>query len=63
MTHLHKTLLGASALTLLLAAPIAGAQEAEKDQVLDSILVTGKYLYADEVNALKSPTPIQTPLS
>ncbi|QYI99673.1 TonB-dependent siderophore receptor [Thalassovita mediterranea] len=58
MTHLHKTLLGASALTLLLAAPIAGAQEAEKDQVLDSILVTGKYLYADEVNALKSPTPI-----
>ena len=58
MTHLHKTLLGASALTLLLAAPIAGAQGAEKDQVLDSILVTGKYLYADEVNALKSPTPI-----
>lgn len=58
MTHLHKTLLGASALTLLLAAPVAGAQEAEKDQVLDSILVTGKYLYADEVNALKSPTPI-----
>lgn len=58
MTHLHKTLLAASALTLLLAAPIAGAQEAEKDQVLDSILVTGKYLYADEVNALKSPTPI-----
>ena len=58
MTHLHTTLLGASALTLLLAAPVAGAQEAEKDQVLDSILVTGKYLYADEVNALKSPTPI-----
>ncbi|HIG23175.1 MAG TPA: TonB-dependent siderophore receptor [Henriciella marina] len=58
MTHLHKTFLGASALTLLLAAPVAGAQEAEKDQVLDSILVTGKYLYADEVNALKSPTPI-----
>ena len=44
MTHLHTTLLGASALTLLLAAPVAGAQEAEKDQVLDSILVTGKYL-------------------
>lgn len=58
MTHLHKTLLGASALSLLLAAPIAAAQEVEEDQVLDSILVTGQYLYTDEVNALKSPTPI-----
>ena len=58
MTNLQKTLLGASALTLLLAAPVAAAQENEKDQVLDSILVTGQYLYTDEVNALKSPTPI-----
>ena len=58
MKHLHKTLLGASALTLLLSAPIAAAQEVEEDQVLDSILVTGQYLYTDEVNALKSPTPI-----
>ena len=58
MKHLHKTLLGASALSLLFAAPIAAAQEVEEDQVLDSILVTGQYLYTDEVNALKSPTPI-----
>ncbi|RIJ27673.1 TonB-dependent receptor [Henriciella algicola] len=58
MKNLQKTLLGASALTLLLAAPVAAAQENEKDQVLDSILVTGQYLYTDEVNALKSPTPI-----
>ena len=58
MTNLQKTLLGASALTLLLAAPVAAAQDNEEDQVLDSILVTGQYLYTDEVNALKSPTPI-----
>lgn len=58
MTNLQKTLLGASALTLLLAAPVAAAQDNEEDQVLSSILVTGQYLYTDEVNALKSPTPI-----
>ncbi|RIJ23371.1 TonB-dependent siderophore receptor [Henriciella barbarensis] len=58
MKHLHKTLHGASALTLLFAAPIAAAQKVEEDKVLDSILVTGQYLYTDEVNALKSPTPI-----
>ena len=58
MKNLQKTLLGASALTLLLAAPVAAAQDNDEDQVLDSILVTGQYLYTDEVNALKSPTPI-----
>jgi catecholate siderophore receptor len=52
-----------AALALVLAAPAAMAQspdDAANDDVYvqDQIVVVGTYLYADQVNALKSPTPI-----
>ena len=60
-------------LSMTLAASAVGAQtpdEAEQDtaseetenvapeEVKDEIVVVGKYLYADQVNALRTPTPI-----
>lgn len=58
-------LVGATALWLLLAAPGAIAQtstsaDEASDQTfkLDTITVTGRHLYTDQVTALKSPTPI-----
>lgn len=50
-----KTTVSAAALLNVFAAP-AFAQTAASD--IDEIIVTGRYLYADRVNALKSPTPI-----
>lgn len=52
-----------AALALVLAVPAAMAQspdDAANDDVYvqDQIVVVGTYLYADQVNALKSPTPI-----
>ena len=48
----RRLLLG-SALSLLTSAT-AFAQAASEDE----IIVTGKYLFSDQINALKSPTPI-----
>ena len=48
-------LLLATALTPLLTAPSALANAGPFD---DEIIVTGQYLYTDQVNALRSPTPI-----
>ncbi len=49
-------LLTASAIALSVAAPAAFAQDS--GEVADQIVVTGTYLYTDQVNALRTPTPI-----
>ena len=49
-------LLSTCAVTALIAASATTAFA--QDNVVDEIIVTGKYLYSDQVNALKSPTPI-----
>lgn len=57
-------LLRASALSSLCIASMAHAQENTpvpedaEDEANGAIVVTGKVLYSDQVNALKSPTPI-----
>jgi catecholate siderophore receptor len=63
MKNLSSHLLGTAALSLLLTTPVAMADpssESTEDAVFiqDEIVVVGQYLYADQVNALKSPTPI-----
>ncbi len=54
------SLLSASALGAFAFAPMASAQEANvtANGEAGEIIVTGNVLYADQVNALKSPTPI-----
>ena len=51
-----KTLCSASALLLVLS-PSAFAQTSDVEDE-DIIIVEGNYLYSDQVNALKTPTPI-----
>lgn len=59
MTRFHSRLLGAAAMSALLATPaIAESADADEDFVQDEIVVVGQYLYADQVNALRAPTPI-----
>ena len=57
MTGFSYNLFGATALSLTLAAPMAVAQDTDDDSK-DEIVVVGKVLYTDQVNALKAPTPI-----
>ena len=59
MTRFQSRLLGAAAISALFAAP-AIAQSADEDEVSvqDEIVVVGQYLYSDQVNALRAPTPI-----
>lgn len=57
MRPFSSRLLGATALSLTLAAPMAVADTPD-DYSGDEIVVTGKVLYTDQVNALKAPTPI-----
>ncbi|WP_300376564.1 TonB-dependent siderophore receptor [Henriciella sp.] len=57
MTKLSSYLLGATALSFTLTAPAAFGQESD-EAVLDEIVVIGQYLYTDQVNALKTPTPV-----
>ncbi len=52
------SLMSASALATFAFAPMAAAEEAEEQREEGDILVTGNVLYSDQVNALKSPTPI-----
>lgn len=52
-----------AALSLAFTVPMANAQAAdqapqEEAYVQDEIVVIGQYLYSDQVNALKAPTPI-----
>ncbi|MEM9571537.1 MAG: TonB-dependent siderophore receptor [Pseudomonadota bacterium] len=60
MTRFQSRLLGAVALSVLVAAPAGYAQTADEDDVYvqDEIVVVGQYLYTDQINALKAPTPI-----
>lgn len=60
MKNFSSRLLGAAAISALLSAPLALAETAADDDraVQDTIVVVGQYLYADQVNALKAPTPI-----
>lgn len=51
-----KTLTSASALLLALASNAAAQVSTSADE--DVVIVTGNHLYSDQVNALKSPTPI-----
>lgn len=47
------------ALAALITFPsVATAQEQAEDRVLDEIVIVGTVLYTDQVNALRSPTPI-----
>lgn len=57
MKSLTSRLLGASSLSLFSMASVSAAKDIET-LTPDVITVTGQYLYADQVNALKTPTPI-----
>ena len=57
MTYFRSCLLGAAALSATLLAPAAFAEDSQAN-MLDEIVVVGKYLYTDQVNALKTPTPV-----
>ena len=64
MKFTHASLLGATMLTSLVAAPMAHAQEVAPVEGASAvaedgeIVVTGNVLYSNQVNALKTPTPI-----
>ena len=59
MKSFHSRLLSAAALSALLNAPTAIAEAADDEtSVQDTVIVVGQYLYTDQVNALKTPTPI-----
>ncbi|WP_332310388.1 TonB-dependent receptor [Altererythrobacter lutimaris] len=54
----RTTLLGSVA-TLLVATPaLAESEDAAEEFYDDSIIVTGEVLYSDQINAVKTPTPI-----
>lgn len=56
-SHLRafRALAGVSLVALMTTIPTAFAQQAQDD---DEVIVTGQYLYSNQVNSLKSPTPI-----
>ncbi|MEM6626676.1 MAG: TonB-dependent receptor plug domain-containing protein, partial [Pseudomonadota bacterium] len=56
MKKLQSCLLGATALSVSIAAPTAIAQDEESVQ--PEVLVVGNVLYSDQINSLKAPTPI-----
>lgn len=59
MTRFQIRLLSAAALSALIASPTAMAEAADDEAyVQDEVVVIGQFLYADQVNALKTPTPI-----
>ncbi len=56
MRHLSVCMLGLSA---AIAAQVAAAQaDSKESQIKEEIIVEGQYLYNDQMNALKTPTPI-----
>ncbi len=57
MTRLYLQLMSATALSLTLAVPLVMAQGAD-DANRDEILVEGRVLQQDQLNAVKTPTPV-----
>jgi len=53
-----KAYSGICASVLLIALASTASAQANNDDSGDEIIVRGKYLYSDQMNALKSPTPI-----
>ncbi|MEL6243944.1 MAG: TonB-dependent siderophore receptor [Pseudomonadota bacterium] len=59
MKSLSQKFLTAASLTALFATPLPQAQAQEEEaSIQDEIVVVGQYLYTDQINALKAPTPI-----
>lgn len=59
MKNLSQKLLAAASIGALIATPISVAQNMDDEvSVQDEIVVVGQYLYTDQINALKAPTPI-----
>lgn len=60
MNRFQSRLLSAAAVSAFLASPATFAQSTveEEASVQEPVVVTGQYLYSDQVNALKAPTPI-----
>ena len=60
MNCLKSRLLSAATFTALIASPGAFAQTSADAETLvqDEVVVVGQYLFSDQVNALKAPTPI-----
>ncbi len=63
MSRFSSRLLATAALSIVLVSQVAAAQDADaaaadSEYVQDAVIVVGQYLYADQVNALKTPTPI-----
>lgn len=60
MNRIQSRLLSAAAFSALVASPAVFAQSTadEEASVQEPVVVTGQYLYSDQVNALKAPTPI-----
>lgn len=56
MKPLSFSLVGVPAITLAVAVPMANAQSSGDD--IEEIVVRGQVLYRDQVNALRTPTPI-----
>ncbi|MEM7705910.1 MAG: TonB-dependent siderophore receptor [Pseudomonadota bacterium] len=57
MSHSVIRLLYTGTLSLAIAFAPVLAQETDSEEV-EELVVVGKYLYSDEVNALKTPTPV-----
>ncbi|MEO1661573.1 MAG: TonB-dependent siderophore receptor [Pseudomonadota bacterium] len=59
MKNLPQKLIAAASIGALTATPISVAQNMDDEvSVQDEIVVVGQYLYTDQINALKAPTPI-----
>jgi len=63
MSRFSSRLLGTATLSIVMLSQVATAQAADaaaadSEYIQDAVVVVGQYLYADRVNALKSPTPI-----
>ncbi len=56
MKSLSFSLVGVPVITLAVAVPMANAQSSGDD--IEEIVVRGQILYRDQVNALRTPTPI-----
>ncbi|MBT8145096.1 MAG: TonB-dependent receptor plug domain-containing protein, partial [Gammaproteobacteria bacterium] len=56
MNNLIRVLLGSAAFTVVTTSAIA--QTSDADTPLEEVEVFGRYLYTNQINALKSPTPI-----